>query len=69
MKLWIIVDNDRWGHSTNLVRAETREAALAFVFPRGLPKYEYKYEVQELREGEGIIWVDDVSPDTPPDYD
>ncbi len=64
MSLWVIVDRDRWGHSTNVVRADSKDAALAFVFPRGLPKYEYKYDVEELREGDGILWVDDVSPDT-----
>lgn len=78
-KLWIVVDNDRWGHSTNVVRAATKEDALEFV----LPGYRDRLKppgnlwsggvnlnlihVEELREGHGILWCEDDSPDTPPD--
>lgn len=62
MKLWIVVDYDRWGHSTNVVRALTKSDAINFVCPNSRPE---RVDVTELRDGDGILWSDDVSPDTP----
>lgn len=61
-QIYVVVDNDRWGHSTNVVRASSLDAALAFVCSKA---NRARVEIEELREGEGILWCDDVSPDTP----
>lgn len=68
MKLWVVIDRDRWGHSTNVVRADTKDAAIDSISPKAngvplRPNLE-RVEVVELREGEGVLWCDDVSPDT-----
>ncbi len=67
MKLFMVIDRDRWGHSTNLVRAESAEAAAEMVCPvRQRPRR--PPEVEEIDpEKVGILWCEDISPDTPYD--
>jgi hypothetical protein len=68
-RLFIVVDRDRWGHSTNLVRAESKEAAAEFVCPARL-KGKRAPDVEEIDpEKLGILWCEDESPDTPYDGD
>ena len=62
LKLWVVRDYDRWGYSLNVVRALTKNDAINFVCPKSRPN---RVEVEELREGEGILWCHDESPDTP----
>jgi len=61
MKLFIVRDNDRWGYSLNVVRAENAKDAVHMVCPRSHPE---RVDVEELREGSGILWCYDESPDT-----
>jgi len=60
MKLFLISDRDRWGHSNNIVRAETIEQAHAMAHTSR------KSEVIELTaDGDAaILWCEDESPDT-----
>lgn len=64
MRLWVIVDNDRWGHSVNIVRASSEEEAIRYVRPNGLYNRE-RIKVTELKDEPGLLWVEDESPDTP----
>lgn len=72
MRLWLVVDRDRWGHSTNLVEAETREEARRFVVgdragvsSRGFDRVHVEEIV--LTGEPGIRWCEDESPDTGPE--
>jgi hypothetical protein len=70
MRLWLVVDRDRWGHSTNLVEAETREEARRVVMGdrSGISWVGVdRVDVEEIPlKGEpGIRWCEDESPDTP----
>lgn len=75
MKLWIVIDNDRWGRSLNLVRAETREQAIDLISPKlhGRPHRPNpdRVHVEEISEGADpcVLWCEDESPDTPNERD
>lgn len=66
MKLWLVLDYARWGFSHNVVRAETREAAIQLA---GAHPTSDKVEVTELSiDGEpSVLWCHDESPDTGPE--
>lgn len=62
--MFLVTDKDRWGHSMNIVRADSREQAIQLVAPDSK-----HIDVEPLpTEGPpGIIWCHDESPDTPGD--
>ena len=65
MRLFMVVDSDRWGLSRNLVEAEYEEGAIRVVRPNEPPSW-HKITVEpiELRGAPGIRWCEDVSPDS-----
>lgn len=70
MALWLIIDRDRWGHSKNIVRAATEDAALDLVMgERRKAKRVNRdrvYIEQLAADGDpAILWCEDDSPDTP----
>lgn len=68
MKLFIVTDKDRWGHSVNLVRAKDREAAMRLACPAST-----HFDVEELQVNTSdvpqILWTHDESPDSYPEGD
>jgi len=60
MKLFIVIDYDRW-HSTNVVRARDAAAAQALVAP-----HSRRCEVEELADDGSakVLWCDEVCPDS-----
>lgn len=67
MNLYLVIDNDRWGRSISLIRAESEDEAekLAGVHNPGSPRNQI---IQLVPEGDAkVLWQDDVSPDTPRD--
>jgi hypothetical protein len=73
VKLWFVQDNDRWGYSMNVVRAETADEAVRLVMGtddggvRVRHHNKDRIEVTALPvDGEpAIVWCYDHSPDTP----
>lgn len=64
MKLWIVVDRDRWGFSHNAVRAATAEDAAKLAGCRRYPD-PYVEVVELVADGEpATLWCHDESPDT-----
>jgi hypothetical protein len=69
MRLFMVTDNDRWGWSRNLVRAESPEQAKQLVCPKSRDDM---VEIEEIPSGDEarILWCHDESPDTGPEpYD
>lgn len=62
--MYLIVDNDRWGRSMNIVRASSQEEAIQLACPGSR-----RFEITELPEegASAIVWSHDESPDTPRD--
>ena len=63
MKLWVVIDNNRWGYSHNVVRAPDEEAALKLAGARPHPTRVEAFEL--VPEGEpAVLWCHDESPST-----
>lgn len=62
MKLYMVTDHDRWGHSLNVVRADSPEAAQRLVAPNSK---RITCEELPLEGAPSIVWCQDTSPDTP----
>jgi len=64
MKLFLVIDHDRWGWSHNVVRAATETDAAKLVGVASWPSD--RVEITELsNEGpEALLWSHDESPDT-----
>jgi len=65
MKLFVVSDFDRWGHSLNVVRASTVEEAVRLAVGKRPPDMT-KGEAEEISPdgAPGVLWCHDVSPDT-----
>ena len=61
MKLFMVIDYDRWGHSENLVRCEDADAAKALVAPSSKSIDVIEIDADKL----GVLWCRDESPDSP----
>ena len=65
MKLFMVRDSARWGHSLNVVEAESKEAAARLVNPNvGPTLWRIDVEPIEPKGVPGILWCEDESPDS-----
>ncbi len=65
VKLFVVTAHDHWGYSVNVVRAESAEVAHGLCSEKPYPSP--RVEVEELRDGAGILWSYEESPDSPRD--
>jgi hypothetical protein len=70
MPLWLIIDRDRWGHSKNVVRADSEDAALGLVMgerrkARRVDRSKVSIELLASEGEPAILWCEDDCPDTP----
>ncbi len=65
LSIYTVRDTARWGYSQNIVRAASTAEARAFVRKdHDEPSVRLGVWCEELREGVGILWCEDESPDT-----
>ncbi len=61
--IWIVIDNDRWGYSHNVVRADSGEQAAKLAGAKWPSKFVEVIPIPE-NGSPGVIWCHDESPST-----